>query len=205
MTSSYHSPFLQKKKAAHRRLTASLLMSLPMKSAVPVRETPPPESPVLTPFSTRKPASVKDFPASRAALLCPGTNRRNLPCQQLEIVLSRDRHVGSNPTVSATRLSLDACRVQALFLCPNERLASQPLQTDRVSKKIPNADAFGIFSFRFSRFAPPPPYLHSSCVQPLHQNDCENPAVHIQAAAMSAEKVSPVEKRRPSLLEYSLS
>ena len=102
MSSSYHSPFPQKKKAAHRRLTASLLMSLPMKSAVPVRETPPPESPVLTPFSTRKPASVKDFPASRAALLCPGTNRRNLPCQQLEIVLSRDRHVGSNPTVSAT-------------------------------------------------------------------------------------------------------
>ena len=94
---------------------------------------------------------------------------------------------------------------QALSFYSNDRLASQPLQTDRVSKKIPNADAFGIFSFRFSRFAPPPPYLHSSCVQPLHQNDCENPAVHIQAAAMSAEKVSPVEKRRPSLLEYSLS
>ena len=107
--------------------------------------------------------------------------------------------------IVCSRLSLDACRVQALFLCQNERTASQPLQTDRVSKKIPNASAFGIFSFRFSRFAPPPPYLHSPCVQPLPQNDCENPVVHIQAAAMSAEKVSPVEKRRPSLLEYSLS
>ena len=81
---------------------------------------------------------------------------------------------------------------QALFLCPN----------DRVSQKIPNADAFGIFSFHFSLFVL---YLHSPCVQPLHQNDCENPTVHIQAAAMAAEKVSPVEKRRPSLLEYSLS
>ncbi len=139
-----------------------------MKSAVPVRETPPPESPVLTPFSTRKPASVKDFPASRAALLCPGTNRRNLPCQQLEIVLSRDRHVGSNPTVSATRLSLDACRVQALFLCQNERTASQPLQTDRVSKKSRMHLHSGFFLFAFHVSLPlplictPPVFSHST-------------------------------------------
>ena len=91
---------------------------------------------------------------------------------------------------------------QALSFYSNERLASQPLQTDRVSQKIPNASAFGIFSFHFSLFVL---YLHSPCVQPLHQNDCKNPAVHIQAAAMAAEKVSPVEKRRTSLLEYSLS
>ena len=91
---------------------------------------------------------------------------------------------------------------QTLSFYSNERLASQPLQTDRVSQKIPNASAFGIFSFHFSLFVL---CLHSPCVQPLHQNDCENPAVHIQAAAMAAEKVSPVEKRRPSLLEYSLS
>ena len=158
-----------------------------MKSSLLAQNARPPENPVLMPFSARKPASVKDFPASRATLLWPETDRRNLPRQQLEIVLSRDRHVGSNPTVSATRLSLDACRVQALFLCPNERLASQPLQTDRVSQKIPNVSAFGTFSFHFSLFVP---YLHSPCVQPLHQNDCENPAVHIQAAAMAAESKS---------------